>query len=505
MQNSSIKAGAIISYCSIIINIIISLVYTPWMIKEIGQANYGIYSLIVSFISYFLLDFGLGSAVSRFLAKYRAENNEEMISKMVSVAYTVFAILSITITVILSVLYFFLDDIFVKLTPDELVIFKCAYLIAGFFSVINFGLKPVDGVMMASEYFVTLKSLDLVQRMGTVLLIFVVLLLGGGLYELVFINGFVALAVSLTKWRYTIKQSKISIRIGYFDKIMAKKLFSFSTWILIITIAQRLRLSLLPSVLGVLSGSTEIAIFAVAMNLEGLVYSFAAALNGLFIPKVSRMVTKGSNRTEITALMIRVGRFQLYIVGLLIMGLLGLGNSFVNLWLGESFHRSYYAAVLLIIPNIVSMTQQIGNTLSYVENEVRYNSAIAIMSSVISFSIAIALSSKYGAIGCGVAVFVCSTINIVLSNIFYAKILKLDIVHFFKECHLKILPVTVPLFVALIYVDNIVGVTSWLSLFFWAMAFTIVYFIAVYTISMNSYEKQMTKTMIIKVHSKFHK
>lgn len=504
MKNNSIKLGAIISYVSIIINIIISLLYTPWMLKEIGQANYGIYSLIISFISYFLIDFGLGSAISRFIAKYRAEKDEEKIKKMVGVAYTVFILLSFCIAFILVVLYFFLSDIFVKLTPSELVVFKHAYLLAGFFSVINFTLKPVDGIMMAYEFFIRLKTLDLVQRLGTVFLIIIVLLCGGGLYELVFINGAVALFVSFLKWRYTAKETRMSIKIGYFDKKIARDLFSFSVWILIISIAQRLRLSLLPSVLGIFAGSVEIAIFAVAMNLEGLVYNFAYALNGLFIPKVSRIVTHGANKSEITQLMIKVGRYQLYVIGFIIMGFLGLGNSFIRLWLGDDFHKTYYVAILLILPNVISMTQQIATTLSYVENEVRYNSIISIVCSLASFIFAALSAAKLGSIGCGFAVCFSSVLNIILLNIFYKKILKLDIKQFFMNCHCKIMPVTIPLFLGLIYIDHNVSIMSWNSLFLWAGIFAVVYWSVVYLLSMNSEEKNMIKAIIFKLVNKKH-
>lgn len=51
------------------------------MIREIGMSDYGIYSLIVSFLSYFLLDFGLSEAISRFISKFRAkgDNNSSLI------------------------------------------------------------------------------------------------------------------------------------------------------------------------------------------------------------------------------------------------------------------------------------------------------------------------------------------------------------------------------------------------------------------------------------------
>ena len=72
-MNKQIKYGALISYIALFINIVIGLVYSPWVIRSIGKADYGLYTLALSIISLFVFDFGLGSAVTRFIAKYNAE------------------------------------------------------------------------------------------------------------------------------------------------------------------------------------------------------------------------------------------------------------------------------------------------------------------------------------------------------------------------------------------------------------------------------------------------
>ena len=46
------KIGAVLSYVSIVINTIIQLLYTPLLIKGLGQAEYGLYSLTSSIIGY---------------------------------------------------------------------------------------------------------------------------------------------------------------------------------------------------------------------------------------------------------------------------------------------------------------------------------------------------------------------------------------------------------------------------------------------------------------------
>ena len=66
-SSKQIKLGAILSYLSIFINIVTGLLYTPWMIDSIGQANYGLYTLAISVTSLFVFDFGLSAAVTRFI------------------------------------------------------------------------------------------------------------------------------------------------------------------------------------------------------------------------------------------------------------------------------------------------------------------------------------------------------------------------------------------------------------------------------------------------------
>lgn len=502
MKQSSIKAGALISYASICINILISLIYTPWMIHEIGKNDYGVYSLVLSFLSYFLLDFGLGSTISRFIAKYRADNDDEGINRMFSVTTAVYLAIDIVVFVVLAILYFFLSDIFVKLTPDEIETFRHAYIIATFFSICNFFFQPYTGAMMAYEFFVPLKMFDLSQRVGTVLLISIALFFGGDIYSLVLINGLVALIISLCKFFFLRKNTSLRIKIGNYDFSIVRSLFSFSFWIFLINIAQRLRLNIVPSILGYTTGAAEIAVFAVGLNMEGLIWHFSNALNGLFIPKVARMVKANQDRSEITILMARVGRIQLYIVGFIIVGLFGLGRSFIHLWIGDEYVDSYYVMVALIAPNLISMTQQIGTTLSYVENEVRYNSIIAFSTSVMSFLLSMLFAPSMGAIGCGLAVFIALMTNSLCLNIFYSKKLHIGVVYFFRECHFKIVPVLFVAFVALWITERNLSIDTWLNLVFAGFVYFILMSLMLYFIAFNTEEKKLICNMLVKIKRK---
>ena len=105
------KKGAIVSYITIAVNIIASLLYTPWMLSKIGNSNYGLYTLATTLINMFLLDFGFSSAVSRFVAKYNAEGNQEKIDNFLGMLYKLYAIIVGVVLLVLTVLFFFTVDL----------------------------------------------------------------------------------------------------------------------------------------------------------------------------------------------------------------------------------------------------------------------------------------------------------------------------------------------------------------------------------------------------------
>ena len=67
------KSGAVLSYVVIIVNTLIQLLYTPLLIRKLGQSEYGLYSLVASIIGYLtIMDLGFGNAIIVYTSKYRA-------------------------------------------------------------------------------------------------------------------------------------------------------------------------------------------------------------------------------------------------------------------------------------------------------------------------------------------------------------------------------------------------------------------------------------------------
>ena len=83
LQVNQIKAGAILSYLSMGLSTVISLVYTPIMIQRLGDSEFGVYQTVLPIISYLnMLTFGLGSAYIRYYSRSKAENDKKNMAKL---------------------------------------------------------------------------------------------------------------------------------------------------------------------------------------------------------------------------------------------------------------------------------------------------------------------------------------------------------------------------------------------------------------------------------------
>ena len=191
MNNSSkqIKFGAIMSYFTIAFNMLAGLIYTPWMIKQIGQSNYGLYTLATSLITLFVVDFGMGAAVARFVSKYNAEGDQDKVNNFLGIVYKLYLAIDAVILTALVAIWFFINGIYDNLTASELETFKVLYVIVGLFTVVSFPFANLNGILTAHEQFVGLKFADLFHKIFIIVAMVTALLLGYGIYALVIVNA----------------------------------------------------------------------------------------------------------------------------------------------------------------------------------------------------------------------------------------------------------------------------------------------------------------------------
>ena len=444
-MNSSkqIKIGAIISYGTIVFHIVAGLIYTPWLLSQIGQSDYGLYTLATSLITLFVMDFGLGAAISRYVSRYRAQNNQQAVNDFLGMIYKLYMIVDAVIFLVLLLYFFLLDRVYVNLSTEELDKFKIIYIIIATFSVVSFPFSNLNGILTAYEKFIVLKLCDFFNKALNIVLVVIALMLGWGVYALVSVHAIVGLMTIVVKLLVIKQKTPAKVNFKFFDKSMLKEIFGFSMWTTVGNILQRLILGISPSIIAAVcaAGSVEVAIFGLASTVEGYVYTFATAINGMFMPRISKIIVDGKKETELMPLMVKVGRIQLMLVGLVSVGFLALGKSFiVDIWNKPDFVQSYYCAALLLLPNMLYLPMQIANTTLVVENKVKIQAQVFMVMSAVNVVLSLIFSHFWGAIGAALAVFIAYIVRVLLMIIVYQKQMNLNMVKFIKDVFLSMSP-----------------------------------------------------------------
>ena len=72
--------GMVISYLSTFLNMVFGLVLSSFLLRRLGDAEYGLYQTVSAFAAYLvMLEFGTGTVMSRNIAVCRSRNEEEKI------------------------------------------------------------------------------------------------------------------------------------------------------------------------------------------------------------------------------------------------------------------------------------------------------------------------------------------------------------------------------------------------------------------------------------------
>lgn len=442
-STKQIKKGALISYITIAFNMIAGLIYTPWMIESIGKNNYGLYTLATSIITLFVLDFGMTAAVSRFVSKYNAEGNQEKVNNFLGVVYKMYLALDLIIFLALFVLFFFLGNVYDGLTVNELQTFKSLYLVVGLFSIVSFPFTNLNAIMTAYEQFAPQKLCDLFNKAFTIVAMIIALLLDYGVFALVMVNAISGILTIVLKFLIIKIKTPIKVNFSYRSNEVLKSIFGFSVWTTVSSVMQRLIFNITPTILVAVSlnGADNSADFGLAMTLEAYVYTFATAINGLFMPRVSRIIAQGKRAEELMPLFLKIGRIQFMLIGMLTIGFIALGQTFIDdVWKQSNFGQTYLSAVLLILPSVFYLPMQIANTTLIVENKVKLQAKVFILMGLINVVCSVILSKHFGAIGASISIFIAYMVRTILMGIIYHVNLKFDMWKFIKEVYLKLTP-----------------------------------------------------------------
>ena len=494
---NQLKAGATLSYVSVVLHIVVGLAYTPYMLRMLGQSEYGLYSLAASVVGYLtILDLGFGNAIIRYTAKFRAQGKQREQEEMFGMFLVLYCVIGLVALCAGASLALNVENLFNRhMTPEEVDRTRIMLWLMTFNLAVTFPLSIWGSIMSAYERFVFQRTVGVVRIIANPLVMVVLLAVGYKAVAMVVVTTIFNLATLFLNWWYCKSLLHIKVRFGHFNWGFLKEVSVYSFWILLNVLMDKIYWSTGQFVLGIVRGTAAVAVYSVAVHLHGMYNSFSTAISGVFLPRITAMVTKGQNDKAVSDLFVKTGRIQYIVMVYILSGFIVFGDGFIRTWAGEDYADAYIICLLFFIPLIVPLIQNLGITILQARNQMKFRSVLYIIIAIASLGISIPFAIWYGAIGCAVGIASALVAGqIIVMNIYYYKKQSIDIPRFWLEIgKMSIVPIlfVVASLFAISYFH--IHLNSYSHLLLWGTVYSALYLPSFWWLSMNTSERDLFK------------
>ncbi len=378
---------------------VITFFITPFLINKLGNNLYGIWTLVIGLTGYMgLLDFGMRTAIVKYISQYLAVKEYGRMKKIGDSAMTLFVVAGFFSWLTLIVLSFFFETFF-NIPAGLSINFPMIMCIIGGDVFFTFLFMVYQGSIAGFQRY------DLSVRNGLTaftlksILIVVILLNGYGLITL----SIVVLLSNLSGYilnYYSFKSISphVSYSIGYINKKYFDKLWQYSWKSFVTNISDRLIYYSDSIIIGIFLNAESITFYTIASTIIIYVRQLVLSATEVFVPAIS--AADAENKTEyIQEMVIKCSKLVFFILIPLCSSLLVVGEEFIKLWIGTGYEVSFQVLVILVISQLIVLSQYGITLVLYGTGQHDILAKTNVAAAILNIALSVILVHFYGVIG----------------------------------------------------------------------------------------------------------
>ena len=504
MKVNQLKSGVILSYAQMILSNLISIIFTPVVIRILGQGEYGVMSLASAIIGYLsLLNLGLGGSYNYFYYKRKKEANENGIAKLNGMYITIFSVIALVVFIVgMAIIFNARSVLGNELTETELDISKKLMFISVLSMAITLPTSVFGSYIFVHERFIFARVVGIIFIILTNVVKLSLLFMGFRSVAITIGIFVVTLINTLVTVIYSVKVLNFKFKFSGFQFNMLKSMFTFSFLIFLNQIVDQINWSIDKYVIARFYGAASVAVYSIGSSLNSYYVTISSTISNVFSPRINKMVSTESNDKSLTDLMIKVGRIQFLVLSLIFSGLVFFGEFFiVGYYAGTGYEEAYKVVLILCAPVTIPLIQNVGIEIQRAKNKHRFRSIIYVIMAFFNLAISIPLCKHFGIIGCAIGTAIGIILaNVIIMNIYYHKKIGLNMIRFWKSI-LSILPSEIIPVLFGIFILKFVKVDTLSEFLIFGVLYVLVFSVSVWFLGMNNSERSLIKepaTRIIK-------
>lgn len=462
----------------------------PFMVHRLGSTVYGFWILLLSLTGYMgIFDQGMRGSAVKYVAEFMAKKSYEDLNRVVNTIGIIQGSIGLSV-LILSILLSIYVERFIHISSPYIFDVKVTIILLGINIACSFFGGAFGSILEAC------KRTDIISMMETSSLILQTVLT---IICVVFKWGIIALGIVLLfvnalrqitrVWFASKMIPQLKISHGYFNRTTLKKVFEYSTYIFILSLASRLIFRTDNIVIGAILGASSITSYNIALSLVGYYMTIHTFSAGVLVPFASEYEAN-VDKEKLSRLFIKATKYMYMLTGLIIPILIFGGKRLIGLWMGHEFVSNHIILVILLAPYFLSPSYFVTISILKGMGRLRVYTSLVIIEGVSNLVLSIVLARKIGLIGVAIGTaipFIIMSGFIVTT--YMLRILNVDVKRYFK---LSISPALIPaaiLSCAVILLNRNTQVTSLIWYFLELGVCAAIYIISCFYLSLDKEEK----------------
>jgi O-antigen/teichoic acid export membrane protein len=395
-----IARNVVFNWVGTLANMGVGFFFAPFILHRLGDAAYGVWVLAISVVGYLgLLDLGMQSSVLRFVSKGHTTGDHQGSSDAISAALWVRLQLS-SVGLLLSAGLAAVFPIWFKVPPALASDARRAILLIGLTTAIAMSFGVASAVLSGLNRYDLQNYVGLTQTAVRVTGIVFVLRTGHGIVAIA-VCELIATVISSVLLVFTAHRlyPELRVRLQKPKKETLRKLWVYSSYAFLTTIAVQLVYQADNLVVGAFVSATAVTYYAIANSLCRYASQIVGSIGGTFVPAASTYEAAGDT-AGLLALYRNGTRATIMISLPILITLIIRGRTFIGFWMGQQYSQSS-GTVLIILSSALffAFANRTASAIAYGVEKHKTAAIWAIGEGVTNLVLSVTLVHWYGIYG----------------------------------------------------------------------------------------------------------
>lgn len=431
------RVGIVLSYANTGLSMITGLYLSSFLLRILGDTEYGIYQTVASFANYLvLLEFGTGTVITRNLSICRSKGApQEEVERNVSTIWTITCVLATVILAVSVVFYLALDSVYRQsMTPAQIAYGKKILVLVTLCLVLSFIQQTFGGVILACEDYTFTAKMNIIKTVLRVVLLTGLLLQYQ--YSILIAAVDTVLAFCLGGYSYLYCRTRCKVRFGFrkFDRTIFRDSFPLSAAIFIQALVNQANSNVDKFVIGIKMNPESVALYSVALYIYTAFSQVSTVPISMYGPQTIKDVAAGVSGKALADSLAAPCRLVSFLGGGILFGFACVGRQFIEIVYGKNYLLCWPIALIIMFPMFLNMTTGVLVNVLDAQNRRMARSLALLFTTAANIVLTVLWIDRYGMVGAALATAVCTLAGQVLfMNAYYDRKMGIPILYMYKK------------------------------------------------------------------------